>query len=104
MKRKTFLELPIEKRRSLLEVQALEFAKDELLEGIALKLYEFDGGTQEYLDTSPKDRKEYLYRAKLMADYLARRQCPLCGQTSFGGQPHKGCGDYEQYLVDQMEG
>ncbi|KKM95119.1 hypothetical protein LCGC14_1191570, partial [marine sediment metagenome] len=29
-----------------------------------------------------------------------QQQCPLCGQTSFNGQPHKECMDYEQYMAD----
>lgn len=44
--------------------------REEIQEGIALKLYEIDGGTQGYWETSPKDRKEYRHRAKLMAEYL----------------------------------
>ena len=41
-----------------------------IVEEIALKLWEFDGGTQQYWDADPKGRKEYRYRGKLMAEYL----------------------------------
>ena len=44
--------------------------QEEILEGIALKLYEFDGGTMGHWASLPRDRKEYRYRAKLMAEHL----------------------------------
>ena len=31
------------------------------------------------------------------------QSCPLCGQLSAFGLPHKECMDYEQYLADQQE-
>ena len=41
-------------------------------------------------DKQPTDEQEQI-----------QQQCPLCGQTSFGGQPHKECMDYEQYMADR---
>ncbi len=64
------MKLPIEERRRIMGEQADTFIRQQRIHGIAFKLYELDGGTQEYWDTSPKDRKEYLCRAKLMAEYL----------------------------------
>ena len=51
-------------------VENLMPTREEIREGIAFKLYELDSGTREYWDVSPKDRKEYRYRAKLMTEHL----------------------------------
>lgn len=57
----------------------------EIVEGMAFKLWELDGGTREYWDADTRGRKEYRHRALLMARFLQSQRlviqvdkCTLC--------------------------
>ena len=68
--RRNFIRLPMEERRRILNEQAINYVGNELIDGIAFVLFQFDGGTWEHWETDFKAQKEYCYRARLMASFL----------------------------------